>query len=47
MLDGDPDAAARELAHHLAEVLLAVVDGLTRDAGRIGGMDIEVLPPSA
>ena len=47
VLDGDPDAAARELAHHLAEVLRAVVDGLTRDAGRIGGMDIEVLPPSA
>ena len=47
VLDGDPDAAARELAQHLAEVLRAVIDGLTRDAGRIGGMDIEVLPPSA
>ena len=45
--DGDPDAAARELAHHLAETLRAVIDGLTRDAGRIGGFDIEILPPSA
>jgi DNA-binding GntR family transcriptional regulator len=47
MLDGDPDAAARELAYHLAETLRAVIDGLTRDAGRVGGMDIEILPPSA
>lgn len=47
MLDGDPDGAARDLARHLAETLRAVTDGLTRDAGRIGGLDIEVLPPSA
>jgi DNA-binding GntR family transcriptional regulator len=47
MFDGDPDAAARELSHHLAETLRAITDGLTRDAGRLGGMDIEILPPSA
>jgi DNA-binding GntR family transcriptional regulator len=47
MLEGDPDAAARELSQHLAETLRAITDGLTRDAGRQGGMDIEVLPPSA
>jgi DNA-binding GntR family transcriptional regulator len=47
MLDGDPDAAARELSHHLAETLRAITDGLTRDTGRLGGLDIEILPPSA
>ena len=33
VLDGDPDAAARELAHHLAEILRTIIDGLTRNAG--------------
>jgi DNA-binding GntR family transcriptional regulator len=47
MLDGDPDGAARESAHHLAETLRSITEGLTRDAGRIGGVDIEILPPSA
>jgi len=47
MLEGDPDAAARELAHHLAETLRTITEGLTRNAGREGGLDIEILPPSA
>jgi DNA-binding GntR family transcriptional regulator len=47
ILEGDPDAAARELAHHLSETLRAITNGLTRDAGRAGGLDIEVLPPPA
>ena len=47
MFDGDPDAAARELAHHLVETLRTITDGLTRNAGREGGLDIEILPPSA
>jgi DNA-binding GntR family transcriptional regulator len=47
VLDGDPDAAARELANHLAETLRTITDGLTRNAGRQGGLDIEILPPSA
>ena len=47
MLDGDPDAAAHELTHHLAETLRTITEGLTRNAGREGGLDIEILPPSA
>jgi DNA-binding GntR family transcriptional regulator len=47
MLDGDPDAAARELAHHLAEALRTIIEGLTREAGRAGGIDIGILPPPA
>jgi DNA-binding GntR family transcriptional regulator len=47
MLDGDPDAAARELTHHLAETLRTIIEGLTSNAGRDGALDIEVLSPSA
>lgn len=47
VLEGDPDGAARELAQHLAETVRSIIDGLTRNAGRDGGLDIEVLPPSA
>ena len=47
MLDGDPDAAAHELTHHLAETLRTITEGLTRNAGRDGGLDIEILPPTA
>jgi hypothetical protein len=47
MLDGDPDAAVRELTHHLAETLRTITEGLIRNAGRDGGLDIEILPPSA
>jgi len=47
MLDGDPGAAAHELTHHLAETLRTITEGLTRNAGREGGLDIEILPPSA
>jgi DNA-binding GntR family transcriptional regulator len=46
MVEGDPDAAARELAQHLAETLRSITEGLTRTA-RDGGLDIEILPPSA
>jgi hypothetical protein len=46
MVEGDPDAAARELAQHLAETLRSIAEGLTRTA-REGGLDIEILPPSA
>jgi len=47
VLEGDPDGAAREVSQHLAETVRSIVDGLTRNAGRDGGLDIEILPPSA
>ena len=47
VLDGDPDGAARELSQHLAETVRSIIDQLTRDAGRHGGLDIEILPPMA
>lgn len=44
ILAGDPDAAARELSHHLSETLRTIIDGLTSSLNGTTGVDIEILP---